>query len=488
MFTSTCLVLLVGISSNPNSLMVQDAFGRPLDRRGVVLVDWEGHIANPLIPFAVVPPPDAKYPVQIEITTEEPRLYFDMPSTTSMRGSKKLLSLNDKQESTYIGLSVFPDRDCLNEKYLINILSIDAGERRHSLTVPVLVIDQDKNRRPDFAITVDFSQDKTGFFLDDVKRAIVSEAADDWAYYFLGAGLDTTPAGAEVTPIWNPDGFLETQRVINSQAYTGFLLYVYGIDSPLLRSGGDSSPVCGFLSYSGKTTALRRSGGYAAEVKGNYNRKGWLVRLQDRDWWQATNLEAEQTDLYSIAHHEIGHALVFSVSNTAFSKAKETGSIRNEKLKSYLSYFPTIDQDNHLDGIIDPASQHGCFGNEYCGTVPNGRWLITKADLLTAQAIGFKLRDTSAFTPLSLSSKSPPSGRIGEPYTMIFRADGGLPYYDWTVLNGSLPTGLSLDQYTGELKGIPKQAGKFGFTVQVREPGHQGQSISHYYLITISMK
>jgi hypothetical protein len=41
----------------------------------------------------------------------------------------------------------------------------------------------------------------------------------------------------------------------------------------------------------------------------------------------------------------------------------------------------------------------GAFGNEYHGQMPGGRWLITKLDLLYAQAIGYELRGTSAFKP-----------------------------------------------------------------------------------------
>lgn len=51
-------------------------------------------------------------------------------------------------------------------------------------------------------------------------------------------------------------------------------------------------------------------------MQGNYNTLGWLVTLADRDWWQATNHGAVKNDLYSIAHHEIGHALIFNPNNS----------------------------------------------------------------------------------------------------------------------------------------------------------------------------
>ena len=174
---------------------------------------------------------------------------------------------------------------------------------------------------------MDFSQDRTGFFADGARRAVVVRAAEDWAYFFDGEGLDPIAAGAETTLIWNPDGFNSTRRVTNEEAYTGYRLYAYGIDSPLLRSGGEPSRLGGFQAQGGKALPLRRSGGYEAEVKGNYNRKGWLVGLGDAEWWRATNLGDVANDLYSIAHHEIGHALVFNPANSRFGAAKLLGRL-----------------------------------------------------------------------------------------------------------------------------------------------------------------
>ena len=62
----------------------------------------------------------------------------------------------------------------------------------------------------------------------------------------------------------------------------------------------------------------------------------------------------------------------------------------------------------------------------------------------------------------------------------MLRAEGGLPGYDWAVLHGSLPDGVSLDEFTGELRGIPERPGVWEFTVRVRdynehEPGRSRQ-------------
>ena len=185
--------------------------------------------------------------------------------------------------------------------------------------------------------------------------------------------------------------------------YQGFLLYAYGIKNELvpsdsaippgrvllkrdpaarmIRSGGEPSPYGGFQVSAGGTMPIRRSGGLEIEVRGNYNTLGWLVTLTDGDWWKAANLGDAAADLYSIAHHEIGHALIFNPNNSLIKRGQ---TLNDERIRAYLGSSPALNQSDHLDGVIDPASLHGAFGNEYHGRMPRGRWLITKLDLLCA--------------------------------------------------------------------------------------------------------
>ena len=155
--------------------------------------------------------------------------------------------------------------------------------------------------------------------------------------------LRQVAAGTEKTLIWRPDGFKHSTAVTNKEEYQGFLLYAYGIRNELVRSdsaipaawrslkrepavrpnsvGGEPSPYGGFQVAAGKAKAIRRSGGLEVQVQGNYNTLGWLVTLSDGDWWKAANLGDAAADLYSIAHHEIGHALIFNPNNSLISAA-----------------------------------------------------------------------------------------------------------------------------------------------------------------------
>ena len=48
-------------------------------------------------------------------------------------------------------------------------------------------------------------------------------------------------------------------------------------------------------------------------------------------------------------------------------------------------------------------------------------------------------------------------------------ASGGLAPYSWTIVAGSLPTGLSLNPASGAISGTPAAAGSSAFTVQVSD-------------------
>ncbi len=73
------------------------------------------------------------------------------------------------------------------------------------------------------------------------------------------------------------------------------------------------------------------------------------------------------------------------------------------------------------------------------------------------------------------------------PYAVKLRASGGIPFYHWEVTAGSLPDGLSLDPFTGELRGTPKRAGTSEFTVRVRDYHLKGAGASRKLRMQVGM-
>ena len=87
-------------------------------------------------------------------------------------------------------------------------------------------------------------------------------------------------------------------------------------------------------------------------------------------------------------------------------------------------------------------------------------------DQLDIEKIKSHLGESSASgIPVSISSGSLPSGRVGVAYNAILVAAGGSGQYSWFRLAGSLPTGLSLSNY-GVISGTPAAPGNYTFIVE----------------------
>jgi hypothetical protein len=74
----------------------------------------------------------------------------------------------------------------------------------------------------------------------------------------------------------------------------------------------------------------------------------------------------------------------------------------------------------------------------------------------------------------------------GAPYTFSFAANGGSGIYSWSMVagGGGLPSGLTLNPFTGKVTGTPTIAGTFPFTVQVQDTN--GNTVIKSFDITVS--
>ncbi len=78
---------------------------------------------------------------------------------------------------------------------------------------------------------------------------------------------------------------------------------------------------------------------------------------------------------------------------------------------------------------------------------------------------------------LQISTTTLPGGRIQVAYSSTLLASGGTAPYAWSVLNGSLPNGLSMSS-SGTISGTPTLAGSFTFTAQVQDSAGRTASAS----------
>ncbi|MFO0726369.1 MAG: putative Ig domain-containing protein [Myxococcota bacterium] len=87
---------------------------------------------------------------------------------------------------------------------------------------------------------------------------------------------------------------------------------------------------------------------------------------------------------------------------------------------------------------------------------------------------------------LTITTAALPSGEVGQPYGAVVAISGGAGPFVFTVLQGSLPDGLSLDGSTGAVSGTPSTAGTSNFTVQVADSFTPQNTAQHDYSISIA--
>jgi hypothetical protein len=88
--------------------------------------------------------------------------------------------------------------------------------------------------------------------------------------------------------------------------------------------------------------------------------------------------------------------------------------------------------------------------------------------------------------PLVINTKSLPGGTIGSAYNGNVAASGGVTPYVFSVVTGSLPTGLLLDQSSGQVSGTPTMTGTSSFTVQAQDSETPPQTTTANLSITIA--
>ncbi|MFC1845877.1 Ig domain-containing protein [Chloroflexota bacterium] len=110
---------------------------------------------------------------------------------------------------------------------------------------------------------------------------------------------------------------------------------------------------------------------------------------------------------------------------------------------------------------------------------------VTDNTTLTSPQQGFSI--TIAQPPLTIVTSSMPQGKEGTSYSVSLTATGGTYPYNWTILSGTLPSGLSLSATTGVITGAPAigTAGSSSFIVGVTDsstPAISGQKSFTIYI------
>lgn len=90
------------------------------------------------------------------------------------------------------------------------------------------------------------------------------------------------------------------------------------------------------------------------------------------------------------------------------------------------------------------------------------------------------------YEALEITTTCLPNGGVGTPYDVTVEAIGGNGSYTWTISDGALPDGLTLDSISGAISETPITAGEYTFTVQVTDSSDPAESATQVFSISIA--
>jgi hypothetical protein len=112
------------------------------------------------------------------------------------------------------------------------------------------------------------------------------------------------------------------------------------------------------------------------------------------------------------------------------------------------------------------ASSGALSGTPPAAGVVNFTARVTDANSITAEK-PLQITIVAAADPLVIVTSSLPDWTVGRAYAQTLQSTGGSGNNAWSISNGQLPAGLTLNPATGAINGTPAAPGTFNFTARV---------------------
>ncbi len=84
----------------------------------------------------------------------------------------------------------------------------------------------------------------------------------------------------------------------------------------------------------------------------------------------------------------------------------------------------------------------------------------------------------STVSPLMITTETLQNATATATYSQTLSAAGGTPPYSWSIVSGSLPAEIQLNDSSGVISGTTTQTGQFNFTIQVADSSSSQQVVS----------
>lgn len=465
---------------------VVDRFGRTINGYGVQLVDWEGYLANPYIELTVRPPTDVPFPVTIDLKAEgTSRLMMDLPSQLTATGATKRLTFANSSEQKTFKLAIHSKRAAGQDELYTLRLGVRAGNNTtYTQTMPIRVQQDQKTAiEPTIPINFDYRYDNiTGYFTNPAFRTAAEEGVKDWYRFFNLQPFDTVAVGAETNHLPGND-WQNSINVTNNAAYNGMWVYFRGIQTPY--STGYPANNGRYHTRNGQQLPgpIHRSTAMIFE----YDEAGkqLFTSLADDDWYK-TEIAGSVLDVHGLVMHEYGHAVAYHSDWAGMRNFVTTGGVNDTEVTAYQGRAVALDSSYHIPGTSPYWDRLSGQSGGWNHLFPTRRWMLTKLALLVAENAGWPLnRNLTPFLTPSIVTTSLPNAPTGQAYQQKLTAKGGVPFYDWRVVGGALPAGLTLDRFTGTVSGTPSTAGTYSFNVELRDYDSQSAPVTRTFQLTV---
>ncbi len=174
----------------------------------------------------------------------------------------------------------------------------------------------------------------------------------------------------------------------------------------------------------------------------------------------------------------------FTASRLYSVSVRDSLSINNPFMKSWalnqVGYAETLTgtggRGTYTWSIVNGTLPTGLSLNSATGIV-SGTPTVSGTSIFTVQLAdsgSVQEKTTKQFTivvvsPLILSTTTLPQAPINALFSQTLIASGGREPYTWSLLQGALPTGLTLSAATGMITGIPTAPGNYTFVVNLSD-------------------